>query len=103
MMAGLFFTLMIYRAVIAWRIPLPAVTLAVCALGGALVTAVAEFAWYGLATGVDPWRIAEANLMLAYGLRPAAIVLLSGLGIAAIPAARALWAKLPSPARFNPA
>ena len=103
MMAGLFFTLMIYRAVIAWRIPLPAVTLAVCALAGALATAVAEFAWYGLATGVDPWKIAEANLMLAYGFRPAAIVLLSGLGIAAIPAARALWAKLPSPARFNPA
>ena len=31
------------------------------------------------ATGVDPWRIAKANLMLSYGLRPAVIVVLVGL------------------------
>ena len=97
LMAGLFFTLMIYRAAIAWRIRLSGATLALCAVAGALATVIAEFAWYGLTTGVDPWRIAEANFMLAYGLRPAAIVALAGLGVAGIPMVRALWAKPASP------
>ncbi len=101
MMAGLFFTLMIYRAVIARRIRLSTVTLALSAMAGGLVTAIAEFAWYGLATGVDPWRIAAANLMPGFGLRPAAIVLLAGLAVAAIPVARALWTKLLSPSRLQ--
>ncbi len=96
MMAGFFFTLMIYRAVIARRIPLSTATLALCAVAGGLATAVAEFAWYGLMTGVDPWRIATANLMLAHGLRPAVIVLLAGLGVALMPLAKALWSKLPN-------
>ncbi len=100
LMAGLFFTLMIYRAAMAWRIKFSAPALVLWAVAGSLATAIAEFAWYGLATGVDPWRIAAANLMLAYGLRPAVIVLLSGLGIAGIPlVARPLWAKLPLLAR----
>lgn len=99
MMAGFFFTLMIYRAAIARRIPLSAQTLALCAVAGSLATAIAEFAWYGLATGVDPWRIAQANVMLGFGLRPAVIVLLAGLAIAAIPLARASWAKAALPLR----
>jgi len=99
MMAGFFFTLMIYRAAIARRIALSPAVLALCGVAGGFATAAAEFAWYGLATGVDPWRIAAANIMLAYGLRPAVIVLLAGLGVAAIPLAKALWSKLASPAK----
>lgn len=103
MMAGFFFTLMIYRAVIARRIALSAQTLALCAAAGSLATAIAEFVWYGLATGVDPWGVAQANVMLGFGLRPAVIVLLVGLAVAAIPRARALSAKLPAPKRSGEA
>jgi len=59
--------------------------LAACGLGASLATALAEFLWYGLATGADPWRIAAANLMPGQSLRPAVIVLLLGLAAAAIP------------------
>jgi sulfoxide reductase heme-binding subunit YedZ len=99
MMAGFFFTLMIYRLVMRRRIPLSAVVLSLCAVAGSLTTALAEFAWYRLATGVDAWRIVKANFMLGYGLRPAVIVLLTGLGVAALPLLRGLWAKLASRTR----
>jgi sulfoxide reductase heme-binding subunit YedZ len=98
MMAGFFFTLMIYRAMASRRIPLSPGVLALCAVAGSLATALAEFAWYGLASGVDPWRIALANLMPAYGFRPAVIVLLAGFAVAAIPHFRAQLTKLPAPA-----
>jgi hypothetical protein len=35
-------------------------------------------------TGVDPWRIAKANFVIAYGLRPAPAVLITGIVIAAL-------------------
>jgi methionine sulfoxide reductase heme-binding subunit len=79
LMAGLFFLLMAYRVFINARIALTPMVLAACAILAGLLTALAEFAWYGLATGVDPFRIAKANLMFSYGLRPAVIVLLVGL------------------------
>lgn len=94
LMAGLFLTLMIYRVAIRRRMPFSAAVLALSAVAGGLATAIAEFAWYGLATGVNPWRIAEANLMLTYGLRPAVIVLVAGLGIAAYPLARSLTGRI---------
>jgi hypothetical protein len=53
--------------------------LAISAGLAGLLTALTEFAWYGLATGVDPWRIAQASLMVSFGLRPAVIVVLVGL------------------------
>lgn len=96
LLAGFFLTLMIYRLAMRRRVPLSAPVLALCAIAGGLATAIAEFAWYGLRTGVDPWRIAEANLMLAYGLRPAVIVLLTGLAVSVIPLLRTLWSKLPT-------
>jgi methionine sulfoxide reductase heme-binding subunit len=82
LLAGLFLLLMIYRVMISRRIALAPLALAVAALVAGLSTAALEFAWYGLATGVDPWRIAKANLMLAFGLRPALIVALAGLAVA---------------------
>ena len=101
LMAGLLLTLMIYRLAIRRRLPFSAPMLAASAVVGGVLTAVSEFAWYGLATGVDPWRIAQANLMLAYGLRPAVVVMLSGLAVAAYPPLRSLFSRVPaiSPAR----
>jgi sulfoxide reductase heme-binding subunit YedZ len=36
-----------------------------------LVTAGLEFAWYGVATRVNPWRVIAANETISRGLRPA--------------------------------
>jgi len=83
--SGLFIVLMIYRVALKFRFALTPATLAICAAAGALLTTVVEFAWYGLATGVDPFRVLKANLVFAYGLRPAWIVLLVGLAVALIP------------------
>jgi sulfoxide reductase heme-binding subunit YedZ len=79
LMAGLFFLLMIIRAFIARRLTLSVKVLGLSAILASLATAVTEFAWYALATGVDPWRVAKANLLITFGLRPAVLVLLVGL------------------------
>ena len=79
LMTGFFILLMIYRVFITKRMSLTPAVLAISAALACLLTAITEFAWYGLTTGVDPWRIAKANLMLSFGLRPAVIVLLAGL------------------------
>ncbi|MEA2743876.1 MAG: hypothetical protein QOG25_2247, partial [Acetobacteraceae bacterium] len=36
-----------------------------------LATVAMEFAWYGLATKVNPWRVLYANETIDRGLRPA--------------------------------
>jgi len=79
LMAGFFILLIIYRIFISRRMALSPLVLAISAGLAGLLTALTEFAWYGLATGVDPWRIAQANLMVSFGLRPAIIVALVGL------------------------
>lgn len=85
MWSGFFILLMIYRIALKLRFALRPLVLATCAIGAALMTAVMEFAWYGLATGVDPFRVLKANLVFAYGLRPAWIVLIVGIAIALLP------------------
>lgn len=82
LMAGFLLTLMIHRSFIQRRIALSPAVLAVSALGGGLATAITEYAWYGLATGIDPSRVALANLT---SLRPAVLVTLTGLAVAALP------------------
>ncbi len=79
LMTGFFVLLMIYRVFITKRMSLTPGVLAISAALACALTAITEFAWYGLTTGVDPWRIAKANLMFSFGLRPAVIVLLVGL------------------------
>jgi methionine sulfoxide reductase heme-binding subunit len=93
LLAGLFILLMLHRVFIWKRLGLTPKTLTVSALGAGLLTALVEFAWYGLATGVDPWRIAAANLMLGFGVRPAVMVLLVGLVPAAYVQVRSLLGK----------
>ena len=81
LMAGLYAWLAGYR-LIAPEGGAPGVPallgLAVAAAGA---TAGIEFAWYGLATGIDPWRVLAANLDIAFGPRPAVWVGLAGLGV----------------------
>jgi methionine sulfoxide reductase heme-binding subunit len=81
LMAGLFVTLMVYRVVIRFRLPATALTLALAAGASAIITAGLEFAWYGLAKGIDPWRVLAANLMIGHGPRPAVLLVLAGLAV----------------------
>jgi methionine sulfoxide reductase heme-binding subunit len=85
MWSGFFILLMTYRIAMKFRFALTPLMLAICAVAAGLVTAGMEFTWYGVATGVDPFRVLNANLIFAYGLRPAWIVFLVGLAIAVIP------------------
>jgi sulfoxide reductase heme-binding subunit YedZ len=85
MWSGFFILLMIYRIALKFRFALKPTVLAACAVIAGLTTAVMEFAWYGLATGVDPFRVLKANLVFAYGLRPAWIVLMVGITVALLP------------------
>jgi methionine sulfoxide reductase heme-binding subunit len=91
LMAGLYFLLMTYRVTASRRIALTALPLVLCAVAACVLTAVTEFAWYGLMTGVDPWRIAAANFVIAYGLRPAPAILITGIVIAILAWARAAY------------
>jgi sulfoxide reductase heme-binding subunit YedZ len=93
MMSGFFVWLMAWRA-----LPMPAQRslwpLPVLAVGAALATAAIEFAWYGLVTGISPWRVLAANLDIDDGFSPAVWVGLAGIAVAAAAAARRLarWA-----------
>lgn len=88
--AGLFLWLMGYR-LLAPRGGAPGWSrLALLAPLAAAATAAVEFAWYRLATGIDPWRVLAANVDFYFGLRPAAWVLLAGIGMLALRAAAAL-------------
>ena len=77
LMAGLFLFLMLCRLVILRRRAFSLPMLLALTAGGALMTALVEFAWYGLATGANPWRVLMANVRPDYGLRPAVLVLIS--------------------------
>lgn len=86
LMAGLFLLAMTVRLMIARRMALTPLSLAGAAVVGSLLTAATEFAWYGLATGIKPGKILLANFSVGFGLRPAVIVLLVGLVVAAVAA-----------------
>jgi methionine sulfoxide reductase heme-binding subunit len=79
LVAGLFLLMMVYRVLISHRVVLTPFVLACSAVVASILTAAVEFAWYALATGIDPLRIAKANILFSFGLRPAIIVLLVGL------------------------
>ncbi len=92
--AGLLVWLLLWRAVPeAWRGRL--VWYPALALSAALAAAGLEFAWYGLATGVNPWRLVAADETLRFGLRPAHWVALSAVAVGIIAVAcRALpWSR----------
>jgi sulfoxide reductase heme-binding subunit YedZ len=79
--AGLFLWLMTWRALpVAWQRAW--VTYPVLAVGAGFATAWIEFAWYGLATRINPWRVLDANETLRFGLRPAHWVAVVALCVA---------------------
>jgi sulfoxide reductase heme-binding subunit YedZ len=93
--SGLFVWLMLWRALpTAWqRSVLVLPPLAVIA---GLAAAFIEFGWYGVATGINPWRVLAASETLHFGLRPAHYVVLVGLGVALLAVVRRI-AGLPRP------
>jgi sulfoxide reductase heme-binding subunit YedZ len=56
-------------------------------LSGAAAAGI-EFAWYGIATHINPWRVLAADATLRFGLRPAHYVVLVTLGLGAVILAR---------------
>ncbi len=78
--SGLLVWLLLWRArPPAWqRSPVALLGLGAMA---AFAAAGIEFAWYGLATGINPWRVLAASETLRFGLRPAHYVALTGLGV----------------------
>jgi sulfoxide reductase heme-binding subunit YedZ len=94
--AGLAVWLMLWRVLPARLRVRPAVLAGLAVVAGVLAAGI-EFAWYGLATHINAWRVLMANLDIGNGLRPALWVGLAGLAVAllAVPlrpgALRAGW------------
>ncbi len=81
LMTGFFFWLMGYRLMASRGIKEGLLPLLVLSVSAALLTAAAEAAWYGIATGVGAWRPLMANLDFSYSIRPAWWVLAAGLAV----------------------
>src|SRR4051812_31184576 len=91
--SGLFLWLMLWRAVPeAWRrrpgIGVTAALYGALAVTSTLGAAALEFAWYGLTTRVDPFRVLAANETIARDLRPAHWVFVATAGLAVVFVAR---------------
>ncbi len=85
--SGVFVWLMLWRVLpMGWQ--RSAVAQSVLSVVAGAATAGIEFAWYGIATGINPWRVLAASETISYGLRPAHFVLLLGLGVVALALAR---------------
>ena len=79
--AGLYVWLVLWRALpIGWQRQVA--TYPVLAVVTGIATAGLEFAWYGIATHINPWRVLAASETLHFGLRPAHYVVLAGLTVA---------------------
>ncbi len=96
--AGIFVWLMLWRLLPRGRrAGLGAIALLAPATMAA--TAGLEVAWYGLATKVSAWRVAEANLAFDPAQRPASQVFALALAVLAVAALR----RMPWPRRAKPA
>ncbi len=81
--AGLYVWLMLWRALPAsWQRPV-AIFPVLAALSAAAAAGI-EFAWYGIATHINPWRVLAADETLRFGLRPAHYVALVTLGLGVV-------------------
>lgn len=101
-LAGLLLWLQMWRVVPGnWRrsvaiYPVLAVLAAVATLG-------VEFAWYGVATKIDPWRVLATNGSIDFGLRPAHWVFVAGMAVPlAILARRAAGPRIGIPPSSGP-
>lgn len=82
LMAGFLAWLLGYRVMVAWEVKPDWKSLTALAVLSMLTTAALEFAWYGIATNIDPTRVFMANFHFMHGLRPAWWTLVVALGIA---------------------
>ena len=82
LMSGFFFWLMGYRVMARYGYKEGLIPLAVLSVAAAVLTALAEGAWYGIATGVGATRPLLANLDFSFTIRPAWWVLAAGIAVA---------------------
>jgi sulfoxide reductase heme-binding subunit YedZ len=97
LVTGLFLWLMGYRLMASRGIKDGFVPLALLSVAAALLTAGAEAAWYGLATGVGAWRPLMANLDFGFSIRPAWWVLAAGLAVTILAEIRKRTRHAPAP------
>ena len=93
---GLFYALVFWRLT-PRRWQTRAVALLPLAIAAGLATAATEFAWYALATKINPWRVLAANFDVFYGLRPAEQVLVAGLALWMVVSVRRWYRARPAP------
>jgi sulfoxide reductase heme-binding subunit YedZ len=101
-MAGIYVWLIGYRLLARYagaRGRLSPVWIGALGIAVAVLTALGEAAYFGIAYGVDPMRVLGANWSLATGVRPAVVVL--GLALA-VTAAAVLRGLFTSPAGRRP-
>jgi methionine sulfoxide reductase heme-binding subunit len=85
--AGLFLWLMLWRLMPqGWRRRI--VVYPILSVLSAVLAAEVEFAWYALATHINPWRVLAASETLHFGLRPAHWVFLATLAIGVLAVGR---------------
>lgn len=89
LMTGFFVWLMGWRLLARFGVKEGAVPLLLLSVAAAVLTALAEATWYGIATGVGFWRPLNANLDLALQIRPAWWVLAAGVAVTAAAEVRA--------------
>lgn len=102
-MMGLYVWLMLYRAWGEWisRDSVTAIwALITLAVAAALLTALGEWVYYAIFTGIDASLVLQANLTTQAGFRPASIVLAIAL---TVPLAAALWRPLERWRKTRPA
>ncbi|QCI65998.1 sulfite oxidase heme-binding subunit YedZ [Phreatobacter stygius] len=90
LMAGLFLWLVGFRLMRRFDVKITPVSLIGLAIAAAAATALLETGWYAARTGVMASRVFMANFSIDIGLRPAAWVLITGLGIAGVTLLRRL-------------
>ncbi len=84
LMSGFYFWLMGYRIMARFGYKKGLVPLLLLAVAAGLLTAVAEAAWYGIATNVGWRRVILANLSFSYTIRPAWWVFATGVAVAIV-------------------
>ena len=95
--AGLYAWLMCWRALpMGWQRGVAVYPILAVAAG--LATAGIEFAWYGLATRINPWRVLATSESLDFGLRPAHYVFIAGLVVVALVIGRRIVGRFGRPA-----
>ncbi len=94
--AGLYVWMMLWRALpMGWQRGVAVYpALAVVA---APATAGIEFAWYAVATNINPWRVLAVNESLNFGLRPAHCVFIAGVVVVGLVVGRRLAARFSGP------